>query len=65
VFFTNLDPKLKVNIPPIIMTIRKQMISLVLKEKGRSFILSGEEDFLDEIKYPIKKYFLKILPKSS
>jgi len=56
VVFTNLDPKLKDNSPPIIMTIRKQRMSLVLKDKGRSFILFGEEDFLDEIKYPIKKY---------
>jgi len=56
VFFTNLDPKLRDNSPPIIMTIRKLRMSLVLKDKGRSFILFEKEDFLDEIKYPIKKY---------
>jgi len=45
VFFTNLDPKLKDNNPPIIMTRRKLRMSLVLKDKGRSFMLFEKEDF--------------------
>jgi hypothetical protein len=44
VFFTNLDPKLKDNKPPIIMTIRKLRISLVLKDNGRSLMLNIKED---------------------
>lgn len=43
VFLTSLDPKLKDNNPPIIMTIRKLRIIFVLKEKGRSLMLNIEE----------------------
>jgi len=44
-FLTNLDPKLKDNNPPPIMIIRKLRMSLVLKDKGRSFMLYVKEDF--------------------
>ncbi|KPJ70323.1 hypothetical protein AMJ44_00055 [candidate division WOR-1 bacterium DG_54_3] len=54
-FFTNLDPKLKDNNPPTIMTIRKQRISLVLKDKGRSFMSRVEENFFFKINYTINK----------
>jgi len=43
VFFTNLDPKLKDNKPPIIMTMRKLRISLVLKDNGRSLMPNVKE----------------------
>jgi len=59
VFFTNLDPKLKDNKPPIIMTRRKLRISLVLKDNGRSLMLNVEEDPYLKIRYHKKEISLE------